>query len=450
MNMKAKTMRTLTAPVVLAATLLVLPALAEAAIDGVQVTGSITLYARADYVVAGDGGSISMWGLTEKPTGRAQYPSPTLILEQGDVPITVTLVNELSVPTSLVFPGHDVTACTGAAGTLTCEAAASGGTATYTFTPTDAGTYQYHSGTDPDVQVEMGLLGAIVVRPYGFDALHPRAYGDPASAYDREYLFVLSEMDPAIHDMVDFGDSFVGREELGDYFSKYWFLNGRTAPDTMAAPDVPWLPAQPYNSLPRMNPGDRVLMRVVSAGRDLHPFHNHGNHARVIARDGRLLSSAPGAGADLSYEVFTIQAVPGETYDAIFQWTGKDLGWDAYGDPTDPAFAHTCSDSVDNRSGLPPADGYDDTTWEYCADHGKPFPVVLPANQNLAFGGFWSGSPFMGSAGALPPGEGGLNPNSGFTFMWHSHTEKELTNFDIFPGGMMTMLIVEPPGVEIP
>ena len=24
--------------------------------------------------------------------------------------------------------------------------------------------------------------------------------------------------------------------------------------------------------------------------------------------------------------------------------------------------------------------------------------------------------------------------------MWHSHTEKEMTNNDIFPGGMMTML----------
>jgi len=75
--------------------------------------------------------------------------------------------------------------------------------------------------------------------------------------------------------------------------------------------------------------------------------------------------------------------------------------------------------------------------------------VNLPQNQNLTFGGFWSGSPYLGSAGALPPGEGGLNPNSGYTFMWHSHTEKELTNNDIFPGGMMTMLIVEPPGVPI-
>jgi hypothetical protein len=34
--------------------------------------------------------------------------------------------------------------------------------------------------------------------------------------------------------------------------------------------------------------------------------------------------------------------------------------------------------------------------------------------------------------------------------MWHSHTEKEMTNWDIFPGGMMTMMIIEPLSVPIP
>jgi len=450
--MNRKITHALTAPVILAATLLLLPALVEAAIDGTPVTGSITLYAKSDYVSAGDGGSLALWGLTTG--GRAQYPAPTLILNQGDT-VTVNLVNELPAATSLVFPGHDVQSCTGAAGTLTCEAAASdgvtAGTASYTFTATDAGTYLYHSGTDPDVQVDMGLFGAIVVRPYGFDLLHPQAYGDPASAYEREYLFVLSEMDPVVHDLMLFYGSIASANAwtLGDYLSRYWFVNGRTAPDTMAERDVYWLPTQPVNAMVMMHPGDRVLMRVVSAGRDLHPFHHHGNHSRVIARDGRLLSSGAGAGTDLSYQVFTIQAVPGETYDAIFEWTGKGLGWDAYGDPTDPAYAHDCVDSRDNRSGLPPADGYDDITWEYCADHGKPFPVLMPEQQDLVFGGFWSGSPYLGALGALPPGEGGMNPVGGYTFMWHSHTEKELTNDDIFPGGLMAMLLVVPPGQPV-
>jgi len=51
--------------------------------------------------------------------------------------------------------------------------------------------------------------------------------------------------------------------------------------------------------------------------------------------------------------------------------------------------------------------------------------------------------------GSLPPGEGGLNPYAGYTYMWHSHTEKELINYGIFPGGMLTMMIIQPHGVPI-
>jgi hypothetical protein len=84
------------------------------------------------------------------------------------------------------------------------------------------------------------------------------------------------------------------------------------------------------------------------------------------------------------------------------------------------------------------------------ADHGLPFPVQLPGAKELAFGGFYSGSPFLGAEAGLPPGEGGNNPNAGFAYMWHSHNEKEMTNNDIFPGGMMTMMIVEAPGSGLP
>ena len=51
--------------------------------------------------------------------------------------------------------------------------------------------------------------------------------------------------------------------------------------------------------------------------------------------------------------------------------------------------------------------------------------------------------------GYIPPGEGGYNTNSGFFYMWHSHNEKEITNNDIFPGGMLTMMLIEAPGVEL-
>jgi hypothetical protein len=33
--------------------------------------------------------------------------------------------------------------------------------------------------------------------------------------------------------------------------------------------------------------------------------------------------------------------------------------------------------------------------------------------------------------------------------MWHSHDEREITTNDVFPGGMMMMLIVDPPSAPI-
>jgi hypothetical protein len=419
---------------------------AGAMIDGVMGT-TFNLRATTGHISTPDGGSYLIWGYANG-AGLAQYPGPTLIVNQGAV-VQVKLTNSLTVTggktpnVSIVFPGQKVEIVPtdrGVPGILTNEAAP-GKTVTYQFTAANPGTYTYYSGTDSALQVEMGLMGAIIVRP---TAGANFAYNHQDTQFDRETLFLLSEMDPRIHQVVEsFGPAAVAATGyLANYFPVLWFINGRAAPDTMAEPMAPWLPNQPYNCMPMMHPGERMLMRVIGGGRDLHPFHHHGNHARVIARDGRLLESAPNKGPDLSYEVFTIQSQAGSTIDAIFEWTGKGLGWDIYGSlAAGPEYAHECMDMN--------GDDYDDMTHEYCPDHYKPFPVTLPTDQELTFGGFYSGSPYLGLVNSLPPGQGGLNPNGGYTYMWHSHTEKEMVNFDIFPGGMMTMLLIEAPGVMI-
>ncbi|MFO7594355.1 MAG: multicopper oxidase domain-containing protein [Pseudomonadota bacterium] len=395
---------------------------AQAAIDGVTGT-TFNFTAKPAIIPTPDGDSLLVWGYG-LDGGPMQYPGPTLIVNQGDE-ITINLTNDLNVPdmpVSLVFPGMEgVTASGGTAGELTQESNAADDTVTYTFTASHPGTFQYHSGTRPDLQIEMGMVGAIIVRP----ATPGQAYNHPGTAFDQEYLFVLTEMAPEVHYLASLGLFDVIEENT--YESVLWFINGRNAPDTMAAPNVSWLPNQPYNALPRTHVGETVLLRVIGAGQDLHPFHVHGNHAKVIARDGRLQESAPGAGPDLARVDFTIKTIPGGTYDALWTWTGEQLGWDIFGhDPDDP---------------LEPN--------EYAPDHGKPMPVTLPGQQDMTFGGFYSGSPYLGQFGDLPPGEGGLNLNGGLFFMWHSHTERELVNNDIFPGGMMTMMIVEPNGVPI-
>jgi manganese oxidase len=438
---------------------------------------SFTLTAKADRISTPDGGSIYFWGFASGG-GRPQYPAPTLIVQKGAV-VSITVVNQLPAQfnqrVSLAVAGlPGVTAsCVGAPalcvqGPITMEAA-TGGSVTYTFTASRPGTFLYNSASRPDLQVEMGLAGAMLVYP----AAAGQAYDDPVtgpadktgnpagSQFDHEYLFFLSEMDSEIHDLVERSGVQAADDSgrLGYYFPNYWFINGRNAPDTMAEANVGRLPTQPYNCLPRTHPGERVLMRVVGGGHDMHPFHHHGQHARVIAVDAFPLETAATAAGhtpfDLSHEVFTVPSLPGQTMDAILRWTGKGLGWDIYGRAGTPGHpANSCPFTDSNGNGLRDAtepwlktldaEGLDPDTHEYCGDHTKPLPVVLPEALALANGPFYSGSPFLGQVGLMPPGDGGLNPNAGYTYMWHSHNEKEITNYDVFPGGMMTMLIVEP------
>jgi hypothetical protein len=418
-------------------------------------TRTFNLTARDDFISTSDGNSHYTWGYAHGTDHVMQYPGPTLIVNQGDT-VQIMLNNTLPVPVSIVFPGQEsVTATGGNPGRLTREASAvlpyGQGTVvggpTYTFVASQPGTYQYHSGTNPDLQVEMGLVGAIIVRPTAVDSsgvvTHPRqAYLQPGTNFDRETLFLLSEMDPAIHWQV-YGQVQAGLKIAVDTTAikpSLWFINGRNAPDTQLDDYVYWLPTQPYNSLPRMHPGERLLMRVVNAGRDLHPFHHHGNHATAIARDGRVLTSLPPT--DINYLTtapdiiapdFTVRSVPGQTVDLIYEWTGKGIGWDIYG--TAAVNAHSCS---------PDNTGFDPVTREWCADHYKPIPVIIPGQLDISYGEHASGSPFLGLTGSLPQGHPGLNTTGGYYHMLHSHNEKEVTTDDIFPGGMMTMLIVEP------
>lgn len=422
--------------------LLSLPA--QAVIDG--ITGPVfNLKASAGYISTADGNNIYAWGYSETSgTQTMQFPGPTLIVNQGDT-VTINLSNTLPVNVSMIFPGqNNVIASNAGPGTnllssnglITREANALNGKVKYTFVATEPGTYMYQSGTQQELQVEMGLVGTLIVRPKVADPLH-QAYSHVSTSFTHEYLFLLSEMDPVIHASVE-SQVLAGTVpvvDMSNWVATIWFINGRTAPDTLLDKNVPWLPNQPYNCVPRLHPGEKLLMRVVDAGRDLHPFHTHGNNTIMIARDGRMLESAPGMGADLATSNYTLQTVPGQTYDATFEWTGKGLGFDIYGHaPGDP---------------LQP--------FESTADHGLPFPQVspgvaltLPNVLDRTDGDFYGGSPFLGVDEAPRPGQVQQNLFGGYFHMWHSHAEREITNDNVYPGGMMTMVVIEPHGVPIP
>jgi hypothetical protein len=75
--------------------------------------------------------------------------------------------------------------------------------------------------------------------------------------------------------------------------------------------------------------------------------------------------------------------------------------------------------------------------------------VTIPPTTSLTLGQLYSGSPFLGGGGDLPVGHPGLNAGGGYFYMWHSHTEKELASNDIWPGGLVSFVVIMHPAVPI-
>jgi FtsP/CotA-like multicopper oxidase with cupredoxin domain len=492
-----------------------LGATAHAAVPG--ITGpTFNLTAQPSYLTQPDGQAVYSWGYgcSSQPDHYApaqipgfcntmQVPGPTLIVTEGDT-VTVTLTNGLPTSagnTSILFPGFKATTTGGVTGLLTQEAAP-GGSVTYTFIARSPGTRAYYSGTQGDLQIEMGLYGAIVVLPASpvkgtackndlqdkndtarshFHEndyrLSTSAYDDPHTCYDREYLFQFSEIDPSIHTQAEAqvaartgcvagaaGCSLNVATE--PYHPAYFMINGRSMPDDMDPNYAVQYPHQPYNGNPHMHPGEQVLLRIIGQGRWQHPFHEHANHVRILAHDGNLILT-PDKGGLAGPALFTTTTTPGQAMDGIFYYTGRGLNWDMYGHNPNS------SDATAKLPCIPDANGYNtgDPTainyYEWCQDHNKPLeahpvgdvagggPATLP-NPNILVNGTWyGGSPYLGPnatvravgpTGTTPPsGTIGNSPTgeAGFAFMWHSHNEREITTNNIFPGGMMMMMLVD-------
>jgi FtsP/CotA-like multicopper oxidase with cupredoxin domain len=511
--------------VVVAAVALLLAASAHAAAPGIKGT-SFSLNAGAAYNSQPDGMSIYSWGYgcatgfspTFAPAAVAgafcpsvQFPGPTLIVTEN-APFTVTLTNSLPTAagnTSILFPGATSVTFTGGVAGLHTQESTQTNAVTYTVTYSASGTHEYYSGTQPDLQIEMGLFGAVVVLPATVPAgcvalnnelgggrvdfrLAPSAYDHSKSCYDREYLVQWSEMDPKIHRQVEDQLKLIASCSSTGQFScptalnvvtepyhpNYFLINGRSMPDNMDPNYAPNYPNQPYNANPHMHPGELVLVRYMGQGHWQHPFHEHGNHVRILGRDGNLLVSQTDPTLLAGRMEFNTDTTPGQADEGIFYWSGKGLGWDIYAHTQTGAGSATCSPDANgyythaSGAAFPTYDAAGNFVsgaqnyYEWCADHNHPLetnpvgtvsgggPMTLPDPLIVANGLWYNGTPYLGpdavlrsrGPSPLPPGSPSQNPTgeSGIAFMWHSHNEREITTNDVFPGGMLMMMLVDP------
>ncbi|MBC7237752.1 MAG: multicopper oxidase domain-containing protein, partial [Chloroflexi bacterium] len=185
--------------------------------------------------------------------------------------LEVVLHNEIPGETiSLAFPGQNVLP--------DLTGVPQGGSQTYGFDLSQAGTFLYEAGMTPNGarQVAMGLAGPLIVES-----------APPPYAYDQEVVLVLGEVDPAFNaDPLNFS--------MLQFKPKYWLMNG------LAYPDTGWIGVAPDST---------VLVRYLNAGAEYHSMGLLGLDQEVMAADGKPQPFPMGAVAK--------ELAPGQTLETL-------------------------------------------------------------------------------------------------------------------------------------
>lgn len=273
---------------------------------GAAQAAEVFLCAGSTTLTMPDGNIIDAWGYAEDDNANladgcgnpVQVPGPAISVPSGDTSLTINLLNELPVETSMVISGQS-TAMTPVFFTdgqgrsrvrsFTHETAP-GATGIYTWNNFQPGTYAYQSGSHVAVQVQMGLYGAV-----SRDSAVGEAY--PGITYDQELMLFFSEIDPVMHAAIAGGSyGSTGPTSTIDYNPKYFLVNGA-----------------PYSAvttpLPAGAAGTRTLLRMVNMSlRTLVPSLL-GEQLRIVAEDG---SAYP-----YPRKQYSVMLSAGKTRDAI-------------------------------------------------------------------------------------------------------------------------------------
>lgn len=271
-----------------------------------------------------DGRAVNMWGFALDADGNLATdggevptaPGPVITVPPGDPVLNIHLRNDLAGEgISVVIPGQ-ATALAPVVFTdpqgrqrvrsFTAETAP-GQIGTYSWNNMRPGSYLYHSGSHPAIQVQMGLYGAVKK-----DSALGMAYaGIP---YDNEAVLLYSEIDPLLHDAIagapvddpltpvnetlpTYG-TINGPTSTIDYEPKYFLINGASYPD-----------AQPLLDH-ALVPNETLLVRLLNAGFQTHTAQLQGPVLSVVAEDGNPYP--------FQREQYSVLLPAGKTSDALF------------------------------------------------------------------------------------------------------------------------------------
>jgi len=246
-----------------------------------------------------------------------------------------------------------------------------GGSFTYYYLAPDAGTYFWHCHITPPEHLQMGMVGQLYVRPRQnrvpstttlYAALQQQQLdlrtacnsatdilcsnplpavntgatgggkyvyndGDGSTYYDVEYPLQIHGFDPNFH--------FVGMtfnpEAFEDMKDKYFLLNGRSYPDTVAAgpmatqsSDGRMHYSQPLNAIINIPAGKKALLRIADlAVSEYATLASLGIPMHVVGYNAKLLRDQ--AGNNVDYYTNSITLGGGESADVILDASNSTL-----------------------------------------------------------------------------------------------------------------------------
>lgn len=192
---------------------------------------------------------------------NGEVPGPEIRVQLGDR-VRVVLHNELPESTAIHFHGLVVPNDQDGVPGLTQPLVLPGESWVYEFDVVNAGSHMYHSHMNGSVQIPMGLLGAFIVED------------GTEEVVDQDITMILND------------------GPLG------YTINGKGFPAT-----------QPIVA----RQGEKVRIRYMNEGLQIHPMHLHGMPQLVVAKDGYPLPQP-------HYED-TVTVAPGERIDVIVDAT---------------------------------------------------------------------------------------------------------------------------------
>lgn len=243
-------------------------------------------------------GPVQVWGFAATAAGFSRgfnddrdFPGPVFEFTQGQA-ATMALTNSSSALNHTIHP-HGLDANMQNDGVpQTSSPVLPGASNTYQFVAPFAGTYFYRCHVDTALHVEMGMVGAIIVRPPSGAA--NRAWDD-GPTFEKEYIWQLNTFDTRWHTAGTTGSGTLR------YRPNVFMINGRDGAAPLTDPTT-------AISAPQ---GTKVLLRLISYGQMPAVVDLGGVPFEVIASDGRPFKQEAVTGQS------TWLISPGERYDLL-------------------------------------------------------------------------------------------------------------------------------------